>query len=261
MKRMLFVYLVLLPLSIMKITSADAVVNHIYLPLIIRGQTISNPNSTPTSTHTITPLSTPTPTPTQTQIPSPDVEVLENYKAVVDTSGYFHLYGEIKNNTSDNLEQVRVMVNLLDDQFKVVNSDWADIWLNILPADAQTCFHFITVDPPGAKFFDIAQIEYLVTNFALPKFIWGYTRSYSTPPPKVTISGEVHNLLASKRVEDVTPVVTFYNSIGDVIGCEYTHIDGYHLDPDQVGTFVLFYEWPYPEQVVGERLQLGGKIP
>ncbi len=64
------------------------------------------------------------PTPSPTEPPAPTetpgtVVVLDNHRAYVDRIGYLHVVGEVKNNTGQSVDFVRVTVNLFNQQTRL----------------------------------------------------------------------------------------------------------------------------------------------
>jgi len=253
-----------------------------YLPLVLRVPTLS-PTATSTRTATVTRTATrqatatatathtpilyatatrtptPTRTPTRTPIPSAGVTVLGNHSTYGTTLGDLYIMGEIRNNTSADLEFVRVTANLFsaDGQLRATAYGYAK--LDPLPPDVSTCFNILFLSPPADwSYYEFELPTYHADGDPLPTLtVFNDSGAYDPTYDWYTIIGQVRND-AGVRVEYVRAIGTLYNAGGTVIGCNTGYVSSTHLEAGQTSAFNILYTGERYTAVASYRLQSDG---
>lgn len=228
----------------------------IYLPFVNK----SEPTATPTAT--ISPAATPTatsqPTPGPTQPPG-GVFVLDNSTSYVDSIDYLHIVGEIVNNTNDDLEFVRVRANLFDQSNTLVDTEFTYTYVDSLPSGERTCFEITFLgNPAGWTRYEFEAPTYWTTGSPFPPLtLLNDSGSYDPTFGWYEVIGQVRND-AAVTIEFVQPVGTLYNNQGDVIGCDFTYVDGTDMLPGQTSAFELTFLGRDYADAVSYRIQIDG---
>ena len=233
----------------------------LYLPITLKAwPPTPTPTPTPTMTPT-TPVSTPTITPTPTAtptLPPTGVHVLENHSYYVDSIGYLHIVGEVKNNTADHLCFVKIPVNIFNSSGQLVDTDFTYTYLDNLPAGDKTCFEILLEEPADWSYYEFEPPSYWTDGEPLPNLtVLNDSGSYDPTFGWYEIIGQVRNDHGT-RVEYVSPVGTLYNVSGIVIGCDFTYINATHLDPNQTSSFKMTFVGRDYADVASYRLQVEG---
>lgn len=203
-----------------------------------------------------------TPTSTPTLIPG-GVVVLNNHTSYTTTTGRLHVVGEVQNNTVYNLRNVKVTANFYNASNQLLESRSVFTHMIDLPAGNTTCFHISLDKPKDFSAYEFPSITYQTDGEPLPDLtIFNIIRGTHPLFKYYYITASVFNN-KDVRVYQVKPVGTLYDNSKSkkVIGCEFTLVSGYFLDPGESGSFEMyFFDRDYTD--VGDyRLQVDGDIP
>lgn len=217
------------------------------------------PTSTPTQTPTQTPTSTPVPSNTPWPTPTPEpagVWVLPHYTTFVDSIDALHVVGEVKNNTADWVEFVRISANLYSSSGQLLETDFTYTYLDKVPPGEKTCFHLIMENPAGWSYLEFERPTFWDNaNNSPPITVYNVTASYIPTYGWYEILGLAKNETA-ERALFVSPVGTLYNASGRVIGCDYTYVNSTDLDPGQTSAFELLFSGRTYNDVGSYRIQV-----
>ncbi len=218
-------------------------------------QSTSTETPTPTVTNTATPTETPTPTNTQVQ---ENTEILDNQSTFVDSIDYLHVLGEIQNNTSHNLELIKITANFFNGSNQLIDIDFTYTKLDNLPIGDKTCFEISLPEPSGWSYYEFEVPTYWTTGEPLPNMTLLNVLGQIEPTFHwYEILGQVRNDHGVK-VTYVQPVGTLYNTSGQVIGCGYTFVSSTDLDPGQTSSFKMTFSSRNYDDVTNYRLQVDG---
>jgi len=148
----------------------------------------------------------------------PDLEIL-SHTSYTD-AGWYHVVGEVRNNTSLPMEYVKIVVTLYDDAGTVVGTDFTYTELDVIPAGDKSPFQTGTDQWQGATNY---KLQAQGREGSLPRqdlAIQG-DQSY-TDGIWLHIRGEVVNT-GSTPAEYVKIVATLYDAAGNVVGTDFTY--------------------------------------
>lgn len=236
----------------------------VYMPLVVNPPTLTpippTPTTQPTATTQPTPTTQPTATaqPTATQQPS-GVVILGGTSSYVDSIDYLHVIGEVQNNTSSNLQFVKITANFFNGTGQLVDTDFTYTYLDHLPPNTRTCFHLLLQQPAGWASYQFEAPTYSTTTQGLPNLVvLGDSGSYQPSLKSYKIIGQVQNNEAV-QVRFVQPIGTLYNSVGIPIGCGFTFVSSTDLNPGQTSSFDMQVFGRDYNDVVSYRLQVDGQ--
>ncbi len=200
------------------------------------------------------------PTPSPTEPPAPTetpgtVVVLDNHRAYVDRIGYLHVVGEVKNNTGQSVDFVRVTVNLFNQQNQVIDTDFGYSRIDILSPGERTCFEVLFLGSPDYAYYTF-ETEYDNTeDETIPISVFGDSGAYNPLfPDWYEIVGQARND-GSVNAEYVQIVGTLYQTNGKVLGCDFTYTNADVLTPGQVSTWKMLFLYAPNGSVQDYRLQ------
>lgn len=164
----------------------------------------------------------PTPSlPTATPTPSlPQLEILSHQSYVDD--GWFHIVGEVRNNSDTPMEFVKIVATLYDDAGQVVGTDFTYTEIDVIPPGGKSPFETGTDEWEGATNYKL-QVQGNVGT--LPRqdiVILGH--SHYADSGWLHVRGEVQNT-GDTPAEFVKIVVTLYDAAGNVVGTDFTYTD------------------------------------
>jgi hypothetical protein len=179
---------------------------------------------------TILPTTTETP-PTATNIPViatvipasptrslPDLEFLY-FQDYVEYS-YYHIIGEIRNNTESPMGFVKIVVTLYDDNNTMTGNDFTFTLLNVIPPGGKSPFDLATDQYAGTtKYF--LQVKGEVANLGRHDLVISNDKS-SEEYNYLHIKGLVENK-GSTDATFVKVVFTLYDRWGNVVGLGFTY--------------------------------------
>jgi len=227
----------------------------VYLPVVMKDYP-PTPTPTPTFTPTATEVPTATPVPTSTSLPS-GVQILSNYSMYVDSIDYLHIVGEISNNTGNNLRFVRITANLFNGSGGLLDTDFTYTWLDDLPAYDKTCFSLLVPLPAGYSYFQFEAPSYWTDGQPLPSLTVINDSGGLINYGWYKILGQVRND-AGTKVTFVSPVMTLYNSSGNVVDCDFTYVNSTDLEAGQVSSFENTFIGADYSGVTHYRIQVDG---
>lgn len=186
-------------------------------------------------TWTVLPTATPTPIPTATSAPTsipepantptvaptpissaPALEIL-SHQSYVDGS-WFHIVGEVQNNTDSPMEYVKIVATLYDEAGKVSGTDYGYTVLDAVLPGERSPFETGTDEWEGTTSYKL-QVEgragdWPRTDLKIPSHEHYIDGSW------LHIRGEVQND-GTTPAEYVKLVVTLYDEAGNVVGTDY----------------------------------------
>jgi hypothetical protein len=189
--------------------------------------------------------------------PREGLYTLSNHFHFMDGMGQLHIVGEVRNNTSYPPASVWIPVTLYNDSGNIVTTggNWTYI---ALPAGETMCFQIIVWPPTGWSYYVLERPTYSGLGDPWPNAAV-LNPTGSTTATGYHITGQVRNDHGS-HVSMVQPVGTLYDAAGKVVGCEYTNVDGFNLNPGQTASFEIKYDWRNYSDVASFRVQVGGYL-
>lgn len=178
--------------------------------------------------------------------PSPVVRVLSsNAFAPWDFSpSDWYIVGEVRNDTSSNVEYVEISGTLRDGSGNVVDSGSSYSMVDILTPGMTSPFLIMFWDAPAWASYDL-QVTWDSTSdqpYALEVL---NSTSYFDSSDAFHVVGEIRNQYAEQR-NWVRAFVTMYDAQGQVIGADYAYTNPDELNPGQAASFdVEVYSWKY----------------
>ena len=221
----------------------------------------TTPTATPTATATQTtePTATNTPDPTATTDPA-GAKILPNHSSYVDSVDYFHVLGEVENNTDRHLRFIKVTANVFDGDDRLLAGGSAYIYLDSLAPGQKTCFDILIKEPPGWAYYKLAPPSNWTDAMPLPKLtVLDPSGQYNPATGGYEITGQVRND-QDARFDYVSPIGTAYNAAGRVVGCTITYIKSLHLDPDQTSSFDMLFIGGNSADITSYRVQVDGNL-
>ncbi|MDX1813474.1 MAG: FxLYD domain-containing protein, partial [Candidatus Bathyarchaeia archaeon] len=190
--------------------------------------------------------------------PSEELQIL-NTSTYTDSSGYFHVLGEVKNNLTSNIENVKLVVTFYDSENLVIGADHAYADIDILEPNQKSPFELSSspyVISPAS--YEIA-VEFRFTSEQPSEglTVLSYTASVDSLGNH-RIVGEVKNDGTSVTTS-VKVVCTYYEQGGKVIGESHAYTE---LDAIAVGDTAPFELNSYRELTPAYfELQVQGSAP
>jgi hypothetical protein len=182
-------------------------------------------------------------------VPSPVVRVLSS-NAFVPYSGStsWYIVGEVRNDTSANVQFVRISATLRDAGGNVVDSDYSYSMIGKLTPGMTSPFWIIFSDPPSWSTYDL-QVTWDTTSQQPYAMEILNSTLYFDSYDAFHVVGEIRNQYAEQRTF-VEAYVTMYDASGQVIGVDSTFTNPYDLNPGQTASFDSeVYFWKYkPDQ-------------
>ncbi len=177
------------------------------------------PDETPKPTKTAKPTATPKPTAAPVA-PALSVGSSSAYEA----GGWYHIIGEIRNDSDNPMEFVKIVATLYDAAGKVVGSAFSYTMLDMVPARDKSPFEIGTDKYAGVSTYKL-QVEGR-KGTARDHGITIASHSSTTASGWWHVTGEVKNSSSAER-EFVKIVATLYDGSGTVIGTSfcYTSLD------------------------------------
>lgn len=190
----------------------------------------------------------------------PRVHILNNHFAFVDTTGYLHIVGEVRNDTSSHLRFIKITANIFNSGGQLLDTEFTYTYLDNLSPGDKTCFHVIMQEPIGWAYYVFEPPVYSADgNPPLNLTVFDDSGSYKSGWGWYEIIGQVRNDHGA-RVEYVSPVGTLYNASGTVVGCDFTFVNSTHLDPGQTSSFKMTFSGRDYADVTSYRIQVEGLL-
>lgn len=178
------------------------------------------PVETPLPADTATPIppvATPAPTPTPGP---PDLQIL-SHQSYVDGE-WFHIVGEVQNNSDAAMEFVKIVATLYDDASQVVGTDFTYTEIDVIPPGGKSPFETGTDEWEGTTNY---KLQVQGRAGAPPRQdIVILSHSHYVDGGWLHIRGEVENT-GDTAAEFVKIVATLYDAAGVVVGTDFTYTD------------------------------------
>lgn len=190
--------------------------------------------------------------------PPPGVTVLPTQSYQEDYSGELQIVGEIYNNTTSNIEYVKIVANVFNGT-SFVATGYTSTQRDIIPPKTKSCFLIWTDYPGPYSRVDFEPIDYDNTSDRLPALSLKHVSSGPDHFGDIEVLGFVNNN-DTKTVEYSKIIGTFYNSNGKVIECDYAYTSIVTLAPGQSSSFKINTNTS-ASQVANYILQTDGDLP
>jgi len=189
--------------------------------------------------------------------PGPGVHVLSS-NAFEPYSSSLYIVGEVRNNTSSNVDFVRINATLRDSDGNVVDSDYSYSMIDKLTRGMTSPFKVWFWDPPAWSSYELVVTWDTTTRQPYPLEVLNST-SYFNSYDDFHVVGEIRNQYSERRTF-IKAFVTMYDANGQVIGADYSYTNPDELDPGQTASFdTEVYAWKYQpdrDKVASHRLQV-----
>jgi len=164
--------------------------------------------------------STPEPTPIPPTPSPPELEIL-SHQSYTD-SGWFHIVGEVQNNSDTAIGFVKIVATLYDDASNVVGTDFTYTELDVIPAGGRSPFVTGTDEYEGVTQYKL-QTQGSPANLPREDLVI-LSHSHYEDAGWLHVRGEVQNT-GDTPAEFVKVVITLYDAAGNVIGTDFTYTD------------------------------------
>lgn len=186
----------------------------------------------------------------------PGVHVLDNCSMYATTNAYVHLVCEIYNNTSSNIENVKLYIDIFNSLGGLVDTDYAYAPVDIVHIRGKACIDISFPRPDDPNFYvELGQLSWDDTNQSRP-YLTLSNHSGNVGSSLYTVLGILTNDL-SQTVYSVKAVDSLYFSSGHIVGCDYSFInkEPHDLSPGQSSSFEITTSLPDPSSVVQYTIQ------
>ena len=174
--------------------------------------------------------------------PTPEPEgvyILPNHTSHVSSIDYLVIYGEVMNNTNFNLRFVRIHANVFNSNGQLLDTDYTYTRLDNVPAGDKACFRMSHPAPEGWAYYEFEPVSYKTDGEPLPNLlVFNLSGRYKTTTGSYEIIGQITNNHGSK-VSWVRPVGTLYNASNQVVGCDFTYVNGTDLEAGETSSFKM----------------------
>jgi len=178
------------------------------------------------ATPTIIPAS-PTKVPAKaTNIPAlptpsaPPLEILSSQSYV--DAGWYHIVGEVRNNTDDPMEFVKIIATLHDDNNNITGTDFTYTELDVIPPGGKSPFETGTDQYAGTTIYKL-QVQGDPGVLGRQDLVISGDSSYEDYG-WLHIQGEVQNT-GTTPAEFVKLIVTLYDANGNVVGMDFSYTE------------------------------------
>jgi len=192
---------------------------------------------------------------------SPDVYILPSYSTHLFfwALGLRYIDGEVQNGTANNIQDIQLAVNFYNSSGQIVATSHTAPFLPVLAAGDKTCFHFELLDPADWSYYRFEPPTYEIGGQPLLNMSIFDTGFIGDPKwPSIQIYGYVRNDNPA-AVNNVLPIVTFYNEFGKVWDCDSADVAPTALDPGQAAFFHQTMDW-IRNQTYSARFQVDGDL-
>lgn len=167
---------------------------------------------------------------------------------------WFHIVGEVRNNSSVPMEYVKIVATLYDQDGKVVGTDFAYTDLDVIPPGGKAPFSTGTDEWTGTATY---KLQVQGSEGELPRQDLEILSHESyVDSDWLHVRGEVKNT-GQTPAEYVKVVITLYDADGGVVGMDFTYTDLDTIPPGETAPFESGTDhWPgfdhYEIQVQGQ---------
>lgn len=191
----------------------------------------------------------------------PGVHVLDSCSMYATTNATVHLVCEIFNNTSSNVENVKLYIDIHDSLGGLVDTDYAYTPLDVIHIREKDCVDISFPRPTDPDFYVVlGNLSYRDTSLSRPSLT--LSNHSGTPGSSLyTVLGILTNNL-SQTVYSVKAVDSLYLSSGHIVGCDYSFINTipHDLAPGQSSSFEITTSLPDPASVVRYAIQSNSSL-
>ena len=191
----------------------------------------------------------------------PGVHVLNSCSMYATTNATVHLVCEIYNNSTSNIENVRLYIDIFNSQGGLVDTDDAYAPIDIIYIRGKACIDISFPRPDDPNFYvELGDLNWDDTSQSRPNL--SLTNHSGNPGgSSYTVLGILTNNL-SQTVYSVKAVDSLYLSTGYIIACDYSFInkDPHDLSPGESSSFEITTSLPDPSSVVRYSIQTNGSL-
>lgn len=186
----------------------------------------------------------------------PGVHVLDNCSMYATTNAYVHLVCEVYNNSSSNIENVKLYIDIYNSLGGLVDTDYAYAPVDIVHIRGKACIDISFPRPADPDFYvELEDLSWDDTSLSRP-YLTLSNHSGNVGSSLYTVLGILTNNL-SQTVYSVKAVDSLYFGSGHIVGCDYAFInkDPHDLSPGQSSSFEISTSLPDPSSVVRYAIQ------
>ena len=186
----------------------------------------------------------------------PGVHVLDNCSMYATTNANVHLVCEIYNNTSSNIENVKLYIDIFNSLGGLVDTDYAYAPVDIVHIRGKACIDISFPRPSDPDFYvELGNLSWDDTSQSRPNLTLS-NHSGNVGGSSYTVLGILTNNLY-QTVYSVKAVDSLYFSSGRIVGCDYSFINKvpHDLSPGQSSSFEITTSLPDPSSVVRYTIQ------
>lgn len=191
------------------------------------------------------------------------VEVLSNHSTFVTGSNEMHIVGEVENNTSQNLTELKLRALLYTEDGELLPSPFLYLPLGNLAIEDRTCFAVIIKDPPtNWTRYELEAPTYSSDGHPPRNMVVTNIRTDFLHTPNsdlYQLLGEIRNI-GDTPVGSARAVATLYDVAGTVIDCGFAFPSGPPgpLQPGGIGPFTITFAGANYGDVATYRVQVDG---
>ncbi len=176
--------------------------------------------------------------------PVEPVEAVEiiNHSSYLDTLGWYHIIGEVKNNSSNKLNYIRLTATFYNTAGTVISTDFTYTRIDTLMPEQKSPFEIILLDKTNSAAVDhyvVVLSDATITGVEPYRAFTVLSHSSSIDTSGwYHVVGEVKNT-GSQMATYVQVVGTFYDATGKVVATAFTYTHPEDLIVDQVVPFEM----------------------
>lgn len=172
------------------------------------------------------------------------VQIL-SHTGYIDSSGYYHVVGEVKNDGAQAVNSVVIWVTFYDSNNASITDRFDSTMLNVLLVGRKSPFDIPLLNTVESALVDHYSINFTFsTTISIPMELEVMVnRSYIDNVERLHVTGEIKNI-GNKQAVSVKLVTTYYDKTGKVTAATLKHLDPEqpNLNPDQVAAFDILLE-------------------
>ena len=191
----------------------------------------------------------------------PGVHVLDSCSMYATTNAYIHLVCEVYNNSTSNIENVRLYIDIYNSLGALVDTDDAYAPIDIIHIREKSCIDISFPRPDDPDFYvELGQLNWDDTSRSRPNLTLS-NHSGNAGGSSYTVLGILTNNL-SQTVYSVKAVDRLYLRSGYIIACDSSFInkDPHDLSPGQSSSFEITTSLPDPSSVVRYAIQTNSSL-
>jgi hypothetical protein len=191
------------------------------------------------------------------QIAAGAISILSS-SSFTDDIGYYHIVGEVKNNSpTDSMNYVKIVSTLYDNAGKVVGTDFTYTSVDVLRPAEKSSFEIILTDTTQSQKVDSYKLSASGDKTeALPAALkLSIGDSHLDDIGYYHIVGEVTNQ-GSQKATFVKVSGAFYNSSNTVVAADFTYTDPKDLESGQTAPFEIIVNAPTANDITSASLNI-----